>query len=224
MACEEAAKVSRTHDPQRSIPFPMKKLSLLLVASFGALFLGGCVYEERYTGVSVSRGGYAPGYYDDGYAADVDYGGYDDGPYYLYGGRRYYSSGGRYRYYDGRRPVYVTTLPYGASYITPQQRYQNQVAVNRYKIQQTQAKQNYAYQQNQYRYAAKSQTYANQQKIQQYQYQQKQQQWSNQQRINQYQGQQKQQQFANQQKINQYQAQQAAAKAKYKKQVKKDDN
>jgi len=200
MACERRPDFLPPTIYNAIIPFPMKKLSLLLVAAFGALFLGGCVYDE--TGVSVSRGGYSPGYYDEGYVANVDYGGYDDGPYYLSGGRRYYSSGGRYRYYDGRRPVYVNSLPYGSNYITPQQRYQNQASINRYKYQQAQTKQNYAYKQNQYRYAAKAQTYANQQKIQQYRYQQKQ------------------QQYSNQQKINQYRYQQAA---KYKKVKKKDD-
>ena len=196
----------------------MKKLLLLLLGSLATLFLGGCVIEEGYTGVAVSRGGYAPGYYDDGgYVADADY--YDNGPYYLYGGRRYYSSGGRYLYYVDRRPTYVTSLPYGARYITPQQRYRNEVAINSYKLQQNQAARNYAYQQNQYRYAAKQQQWENQSKINQYQYQQKQQQWSNQQKINQYQLQQKQQQWTNQQKINQWKYQQAA---KYKK-VKKDD-
>lgn len=189
----------------------MKKLLLLFLASFSMLFLGGCVIEEGYTGVAVSRGGYySPGYYDDGYASDIGY--YDDGPYYQYGGRRYYNSGGRYLYYVDRRPVYVANLPYGARYITPQQRNRNQVAVNNYKVQQ-----------NQYRYATKQQEWQNQAKINQYQYQQKQQQSVNQQKINRYQGQQQQQQWANQQKINQWKYQQAQSAAKYKKQKKGDE-
>ncbi len=88
----------------------MKKLPIILVALGSALFFGGCVYEEGYTGVTVDRGGYYPGYYDDGgyAAADVSY---DEGPYYFYGGRRYYFVDGRYRYYEGGRPIYVTRLP-----------------------------------------------------------------------------------------------------------------
>lgn len=193
----------------------MKKLILLLLACTATLFLGGCVIEEGYTGVAVSRGGYSPGYYDDGgYGADVNY--YDNSPYYLYGDRRYYSSGGRYLYYADQRPVYVTNLPYGARYYNAQNRNRNTVAVNSYKLQQQQAQRNYAYQQNQYRYAAKQQNWQNQTKVNQYQYQQKQQQYSNQRKISQYQAQQKQQQYSNQQKINQYKYQQAAKGKKWK--------
>ena len=66
----------------------MKKLSLLLLAAFSMLFLGGCVYEDGYAGVTVSSGGYYPGYYDSDYGYyNTDY--YDNGPYYIYGGRRY---------------------------------------------------------------------------------------------------------------------------------------
>jgi hypothetical protein len=88
------------------------------------LFVTGCVYDEGGS-VSVSSGYTGYSGYDDDYL--------DDGPYYSYSGRRYYSSGGRYRYYEGRRPIYVTQLPRGASYIESGRRRSDRVVVSNYR-------------------------------------------------------------------------------------------